>query len=176
MKAKWLIVFLIGFVGMELSAQEPAKSEAQYEKSYKWRVRQEMLNGTYVPKDLTDAFIQLNKLIDKDSQKKFAAAPEDLAARNLHFSLGRWIITNWGFYGGSRLSQFMNEKLGIYHPDNMARFIIITYHRNLNKKPLEVKALIDQFEAQKEEEKQKRLEKGTVIHEETRKRDDGGSE
>ncbi len=127
-----------------------------------------MLYDVYIPQDLTDAFIQLNKLIEEDSKLKFKNMPEAQAGVKLHFSFGRWIIHNWGFYGGSRFSKYLNS-LGLYDPDNMAKFVIITYHRNLNRKPLDVKALLDQFE----QEKQKKLEaektKQKVLSEQTRK-------
>ena len=62
------------------------------------------------------------------------------ANKRLHFSLGRWIWHNWSFYEGSRLSVYLN-KVGVNHPEDMAQVILITYHRYLNKKPLQVKEL-----------------------------------
>jgi hypothetical protein len=94
---------------------------------------------------------------------------EEDAAIKLHFSLGRWMIYNWGFYEGSRLSYYL-KNLGIGHPDDMAQFIIITYHRNLNKTKLNVKELIDHYKLKTEKARKERLEKGEVIHEEKRKR------
>ena len=151
-----------------MSAQKPPETKEEYEKAYEWRIRQEYLYEVYIPADLTDAFIQLNRLIDDPSRQKFKALDEEEATHRLFFSLGRWIIHNWGFYGGSRLSHFLHG-LGITHPEDMARFVMITYHRNLNRKPLEVKALVERFqEARKKEAEEKRKE-GTILYEETRK-------
>ena len=151
-------------------AQKPPAIEDEFEKQYQKRIKKEVVNGVYIPMDLADCFIQLNQLIDKDSKNKFKNMSEGDASTKLHFSLGRWIIYNWSFYEGSRLSFYL-KNLGISHPDDMAQFIIITYHRNLNKVQLDVKALIDHYQAKQENAKKKKREEGEVIFEETRKRE-----
>ncbi len=135
---------------------------------YEWRIRQEILFNVYIPKDVNEAFAQLNKLIDADSKATFKVQPEDEAAKKLFFSFGRWMTYNWSLYEGSRLSVHL-QSLGIHHPDDMARFLIISYHRSLNRKPLEIKTLIQQFQEKAELEKQERLKKGTILKEEKRK-------
>jgi hypothetical protein len=80
------------------------------------------------------------------------------------------MIVNWSFYEGSRLSHYLRTQMGIYHPDDMARFIIILYHRSLNRQALNVKELIESFHEKQERERNEKLEKGKVIFEEKRKR------
>ena len=139
-----------------------------FEKAYQKRIKQEYLFGVYIPKDLTDVFIQLNELIEDQTKAVFKNLMEEEAAKKLHFGFGRWMIHNWGFYEGSRLSVFLNG-LGLHNPDDMARFLITTYHRNLNKATLDVKPLIESLvEERKEAEKQRKLQ-GEIIHEEKRK-------
>lgn len=152
-----------------LAQQKPPENDKEFEEAYAWRIRQEYLYEVYIPKDLTDAFIQLNKLIEKPAIEKFKNMPEADAARKLHFSFGRWIIHNWGFYGGSRFSHFL-KGLGIHHPDDMAQFVIVSYHRNLNRKPLDVKTQITYYQEKREKENEERLKKGAVLHEEVRKK------
>lgn len=161
------LIFALALGSLALSAQKPPESLEEYEKAYEYRIRQEYLYGVYIPKDLTDAFIQLNKLIDEPSKQKFKSIDEEEATRKLFFSLGRWISHNWGFYGGSRLSHFL-KGLGLSHPDDMASFVIITYHRNLNRKPLEVRPLVEKFKAERLKEQEERRKQGDVIFEETR--------
>ena len=156
-----------------MPGQPPATKE-EFKKNYQQRIRKESINGVYIPKDVPDAFVQLNELIDEDSKQKFRKVHEDTAVTKLHFSLGRWIIRNWGFYEGSRLSHYLRTNLDIYHPEDMARFLIITYHRNLNRKPLNVKELVEKIHQKQEQERRQLLEEGTIIHEETRKRDNNG--
>ena len=90
-------------------AQSPPATEDEFEKQYQKRITKDHLNGVYIPKDLADCFIQLNQLIDKESKVKFKNMDEKDAASKLHFSLGRWMIYNWGFYEGSRLSFYLKN-------------------------------------------------------------------
>ena len=92
-----------------------------------------------------------------------------MAVKKLHFSLGRWIIHNWGFYGGSRMSHYIKE-LGITHPDDQAKFIILSYHRYLNKKPLQVKEQVAAVLEIQQKKKEERLKKATVLETIVRKR------
>lgn len=164
---KYSLIFFLMLSGLWLSAQPPV-NESDYDKTYKSRISKDVLYGVYIPEDLTDAFIQLNKLIDKESKAKFKNMPEAAAAVKLHFSFGRWIIHNWGFYGGSRLSHYLNN-MGVYNPDEMAKFIIITYHRNLNRKPLEVKKLLETFKEEREKAATSKKGKQKVVSEQVRK-------
>ena len=149
--------------------QKPPETENEYEKAYQRRIQQELLHNVYIPKDLADAFIQLNKLIDPASKMKYKTMPEEEAVKKLYFSFGRWIIHNWGFYGGSRLSHHL-KSIGLHHPDDMSKFIMITYHRNLNRQKLRAKDLVEDFQAARKKEYDNRLKNGTIIHTETRKR------
>ncbi|NNE30156.1 MAG: hypothetical protein HKN16_11000 [Saprospiraceae bacterium] len=163
------LLFAFALLATPSLAQDPANVKAEAEAYYQDRISREYLDRIYIPKDIADAFIQLNDLIDDESKKKFLSVDENEAARKLHFSLGRWMMRNWGFYEGSRLSHYLRN-LGISYPDDMARFIILTYHRNLRKQPLDVKPLIEGFIQKREEDFKSRIEKGEIIHEEKRKR------
>lgn len=147
-----------------------AQEKDQYDKKYDWRIRQEVLYGVYIPKDVGEAILQLNKLTDEESKNKFKAIPEEQVTEKLFFSLGRWITHNWGLFEGSRLSVYM-QGIGVHHPDDMARFIITAYHRSLNKKPLEIKQLIEFYQEKAKKRKEERMKRGTILHEETRQRE-----
>lgn len=147
--------------------EKPAETEEEYEAVYQKRIQQEEIDGVYIPRDLVDAFTQLNQLIDEESKRKFRSVDEEEAARKLHFSLGRWITHNWGFYEGSRLSHYI-RKIGIYHPEDMARFIIISYHRYLNKKDLDIKGQLSYYQEKQERQRQEYIQQGTLLHQEKR--------
>lgn len=164
------LVFLVCLAWPAFAQQKPPTTEEEYEKAFEWRIRQDMLNGVYIPKDLGEVFTELNRLINADSKQKFKSAAEEVAARKLHFSLGRWMIVNWGFYEGSRLSEYL-RKSGLTYPDDMARFLIISYHRYLNKKDLQVKEQIAAFQEMRKKEYEAERLKGELIHEETRQRE-----
>lgn len=163
-----LLSLIIIWTGVSF-AQERLTVEEAYQKEYKKRIKKEYIYGVYIPKDLADAFVQLNRLTNKESKQIFKNMPEELAAKKLHFSLGRWIIYNWGFYKGSRLSHYI-KKMGINHPDDMAHFIITSYHRNLLKKKLDIKAQIEFYQKKRKKEIDARKKRGTVIFQETRQR------
>lgn len=164
---KRLLLAVLSIISYHAFAQPPQTKE-EFEKNYQKRIQQEVLEGQYIPKDLTDAFVQLNKLIDADSKIRFKSVSEEEAVHKLYFSFGRWIIENWGFYGGSRLSHYLRE-LGIAHPEDMSQFIIVSYHRNLNRKELKVKEQVTAYQEKRKQEHLDRLAKGKVIKEQTRK-------
>src|SRR5690606_34028142 len=98
-------LFLTG-TSISLVAQKegPPGDEKEFEKQYQERIKKEKLNNVYIPKNLDDAMLQLDKIISPESQAKIKVIPEDSVCLALHRRLGQWMILNWGFYGGSRLS------------------------------------------------------------------------
>jgi len=148
----------------------PPSTKEEYEREYQSRIQKEYLYGVYIPKDMADAFRELDKRIDKESREKFLSLSEDEAWHKLFFSLGRWITYNWGFYGGSRFSHYL-KGMGLSHPDDMARFVIVMYHRHLSEKPLDPKPVIEQIL----EERKAQLPKREVISREVRKRGEGAN-
>ncbi|MDX1941807.1 MAG: DUF6794 domain-containing protein [Saprospiraceae bacterium] len=171
MLSKYLGLVLALFSCIALVAQPPM-SKQEFEKEYQRRIKLEYINEVYIPIDLADAFVQLNKLIDDSSRASFKSMSEEEAASKLFFGFGRWMIVNWGFYEGSRLSHYIKE-LGITFPDDMAQFIMVSYHRNLNRKPLDVKAQIEYYQEKRRKEHEERLSKGTIIKTETRDKTKG---
>ncbi len=142
----------------------PPATKEEYEQAYQKHIQKEYLFGVYIPKDMGDAFRQLDKLIDKESKEKFLSLSEEEAWHKLFFSLGRWISYNWGFYGGSRFSHYLRG-MGITHPDDMIRFTIVMYHRHLSGVALDPKPLIDQIL----EERKAQVPEKKVIYREVRK-------
>ena len=166
-----LLLLCLSFccLATSVSAQKPAETREEYEAAYKRRIRMETLNQVYIPKDLADAFNELNKKIDADSEQRFLSLPDSVAADKLFFSLGRWIQVNWGFYGGSRFSHYL-KGIGLSHPEDMARFVIITYHRNLSRVPLDVKPLVEGLVQTRQAAVLERRKAGEVLDEQVRQR------
>lgn len=147
---------------------KPAETEAEFEKNYQWRIKQERLDGIYIPKDLVNAFEELNRLIEPKGKATFMAATEEDVVHKLYFSLGRWIAQKWGFHEGSRLSHYFRT-LGVTYPEDMSQLVIVSYHRYLHKKPLEIKAQIEAIKAKRKKEHEERMKNSTVIELERRK-------
>ncbi len=147
----------------------PPSNEAEFEQQYQERIRKEVLNGVYIPKNLEDAMVELDKRVSAEARLKFKALPEDSVCVIMHNRLGQWMILNWGFYGGSRLSNYLRSA-GVSFPDDMADFLILAYHRRQNAKPIGIKELATEFRDKRKKEFQEKMKKGKVIHEEVRKR------
>lgn len=144
--------------------------ENPYEKEYQRRIKLKEINGVYIPKDLFDAFDQLDKLIDDEGLAKFKAHTEEECVRKLHFSLGRWIWLNWGLMEGSRLSVFFGD-YNIRHAEDMSRIIIRSYHRKVNNKDIAFKAQIDALHGEYDKEDEaKRAKIAAKIEAETGKK------
>jgi hypothetical protein len=163
----------LGILWMMLiwSASGIAQTIEEYEANYATRIKQEMINGVYIPIDLEDAFTELERLSEPKGLIEFKTAPEDSIRRKLHFGLGRWILINWGFEEGSRLSHYMKGR-GVSLPDDMVDVIIITWHRRLNAKPLKFEEEVAIIEKRKQAEKEKRdAQKEVIILEKRHKKE-----
>lgn len=147
MSKKISLIVLSAFLMINYINAQPKNSTP--EEIYKWRVEQEKLYDIYIPADLSECFTELDKKISKPSKAKFLSIDERTAMQKLHYSLGKWIWYNWGFYEGSRLTVYMN-KMGLFHPEDMADFIIMSYHRHLKETPIEPKELADFFKERRE--------------------------
>lgn len=160
-------MFLLVAVSGLLAQEGPANNEKEFEKQYQQRIRMEKLNGVYIPKSLDDALLQLDKLTTTEAKVKIKAIPEDSVCMRLHARLGQWMIMNWGFYGGSRLSHYLRSA-GITYPDDMADFLLLGWHRKLNGKPVGVKELATGFKEKRKAEFEKEKKKRKVVKEEKR--------
>ena len=105
--------------------------EKRFNEQYNRNIKKSRINGVYIPKNLSEAFDELKALSSEESLNKFKSVEADLVISRLHYGLGRWMIMNWNFYDGSRLSHNIKE-YGVTHPDDMARFILFTFHNHLN--------------------------------------------
>jgi hypothetical protein len=163
------VLLLNTFAQTQQEEPGPPSTEAEFEQQYQERIRKETLNGVYIPKNLEEAMAELDKRVSSEARLKFKAIPEDSVCMIMHNRLGQWMILNWGFYGGSRLSNYLRSA-GVTFPDDMADFLILAYHRRQNAKPIGIKELAIDFRERRKKEYQEKMKKGTVIHEEVRKR------
>ena len=146
------LVFLSLFIGAFVSMS--AQTEKEFEANYAKRIQLEEINGVYIPKDLDDAFSELDRLSDPVGIARFKSAPDSMIEKT-HFGLQKWVQLNWGLDDGSRLSHYLKLK-GISYPDDMAWIIVLTYHRYLNGKPLMLEEEAAKITKRMEAEKAKR--------------------
>jgi len=174
MEFRFILFFMIGSTVANfnlLSAQQvaPPSNDKEFERQYQERITKDRLSGIYIPKNLDDALAQLDKLTSPESRLKFKSIPEDSVCRVMHNRLGQWMIVNWSFYEGSRLSNYLRSA-GVTYPYDMADFLILAYHRHLNGHTVTIKELAVYFREKRKKEWEQRQQEGDVLKEEVRKR------
>jgi hypothetical protein len=164
----FLVLLLVCFSSIAVSGQnaEDTTYAQRYEIEYQQRIKLQKINGRYIPKDVDDAIAELDKIVDMVGKAKFKAQSEEIAVRQIHFSFGRWMIVNWGFYEGSRLSHYLRG-MGVTYPDDMASLLMTGFHRHLNNKPLGLEELAKGYAEKRRKEVEARLLKGQVIESRT---------
>lgn len=158
-KYSLLLLFLV----ISLSTHDSLYGQATPEEVvelYEYNIQQEYLNDIYIPIDVEDAMKQLDILSDDDGKDKLKSAPEEVVADKLIKGLGRWMMINWNFYEGSRLSHRIRD-YGVTIPEDQAKFLITTYHRYLNNLPLNLEQRgKEYFEMRRQEQINKLVETG----------------
>ena len=93
--------------------------------------------GVYIPANLEDCFLELDKMLPARLQERLRSASEiDLSDH--HFGLGLWMRNNWRLWSASsRLRQYFVQ-LGVHHADSISSLILASYWRYLNGRPLEL--------------------------------------
>lgn len=147
----------------------PPNNESDFERQYQERIKKDRIGGVYIPRNLDDVLVQLNKLTSEEARQKFKAIPEESVCKVMHNRLGQWMIANWSFYEGSRLSNYLRSA-GVTYPDDMADFLILAYHRHLNGHTVTIKELAVYFRENRKKEWEQRQQQGDVLKEEVRKR------
>ena len=108
------------------------------------KVKLDTIDGVYIPRDLEDCFVQIDKMLNDSLKIEFKKISEEEFTGKTHFGLGIWMRNNWSLWGGSRLSQYFNEK-EIYHPDDMSGIILTSYHRKLTDKNIDLEGQISYY-------------------------------
>lgn len=92
------------------------------------RLKTDTLYNIYIPIDLQDCFLQLDKILSEKDKEIIKSSNSSI---RFHMNLGLWIRNNWGLWVGSRLRQFFLRKR-ITHPDSMSGIILSFYIQWLN--------------------------------------------
>ena len=138
------VLFILGANPLSAQSKALAVQDSIWQRAYNSRIKKTKLFGNYIPLNIGDAHRSLAKLISPEARQKMMNMTENQVEHKLFFSLGRWISVNWGFEGGSRLSHSLKQ-FGLSHPEDMAVFVMLTYHRKLNHLPLNPKSLIEKL-------------------------------
>ncbi len=139
-----LFLLLCSSIIAQSVARDQSPEAIAFQKEYEKNIKLTKINGVYIPGTLKEAHRRISKLTPKASIAKFKSAPEKEVCKKLHFGIGKWLISNWNFYNGSRISHLLKGK-GVLHPDDMAQFLLRTYHRSLNDLELDEEALAEEL-------------------------------
>ena len=127
----------------ELFAQYK-KIEKAWEQEDKIRYETDTLRGIYIPKDVEDCVVEIDKMVRDSTKYQILDLHEDEFAANQNQYFGRILRNNWQLWNGSRLSQYFSLK-GIQHPEAMSGFILKSYHRYLAEKTIDLPGQIQQY-------------------------------
>ncbi len=98
------------------------------------------INGVYIPKNLKDSFVRLDKMLSDTLKQKLRNPDPNYGLAEFHFSLGLWMRNGWQLWGGSRMQQYF-LRLGVHHPDDMSGIILRSYSDYLNGKEVDEKSI-----------------------------------
>ncbi|HKO42119.1 MAG TPA: DUF6794 domain-containing protein [Pyrinomonadaceae bacterium] len=108
-----------------------ARQEKQLEiieeaKELERRTTVDTINGVYIPANLLECFVELDKLLDDIDKKEMRALSSRKEMIQYHMGLGMWVRNNWGLWSGSRLQKYFTAR-GVTHPDHMSGVILNHY-------------------------------------------------
>jgi hypothetical protein len=111
-----------------------------------------------IPKDLESCFDILDKTLTDIELEVVKTYPEDSIYFHEEFQPGADFFHAWKLYDGSRLTKYFNKK-GLVGSHEIYETILISYHRYLNNKPIDLEGLISKYKAIQEEEYAEYLKK-----------------
>lgn len=117
------------FLNSRITSIIISESEEKTDETYK---NYEYIDGVYIPTDLKETLIELDRLIDKKDKKKLLKENENDFLSSQHFTLGQFIRNEWGLWKKSRLYLWFIEK-GAFHPDDISTIILKHYYSNKNR-------------------------------------------
>lgn len=80
-----------------------------------------------IPKNLEEALSILNEVIP-DEDKEYL---KENGAISVHLSLGMWIRNNFGLWENSEFYEYLSNKVGLIHPDDMSNYVIEEFIKTL---------------------------------------------
>ena len=103
------------------------------QETQKKRIVADSIDGCYIPRNLEECFIELNKILKPKDIETFKNLKDRDETALYHHGLGTSLRNRWRLWTGSRLKQYFITK-GIQHPDNMSGLILSFYYDWLNGK------------------------------------------
>jgi hypothetical protein len=110
-------IYLTSFFGgyrnydVKIAEQETIKEKEDRIDEFKKRLTLEKINNIYIPKNLHECMLELDKILNFENKRQLKEA-KNVWEFNSHMGgLGMWLRNNWGINGGSRLSKYFDQRL-----------------------------------------------------------------
>ena len=99
----------------------------EQEKWYQEAIKRDTVDGKYIPKNIVDCLIELDKLLSDTVKKSIIKN----GTTGLHLTLGMYIRNRWQLWGASRLKKYFLDLNGDLpmHPDSMSGIILRQYEK-----------------------------------------------
>jgi len=111
-------------VGLLLCVSSTAQEKVSYQRDYRYLV--DRIEGIYIPKDISEAVDSLDTMLSEED-KRLAIESLSLEDFCTDLSLGSGIRAMWGFWGGSRLQKYFNDRK-VFNPDYMSYLVLKAYY------------------------------------------------
>jgi 6-phosphogluconolactonase (cycloisomerase 2 family) len=89
---------------------------------------------SYIPRDLEEAVLALDKLISEEGKYELCKMGEDEFLAATHLGIGMYLRNEWGLWKNSELRKYFRRR-GIFHPDDMSGEILKSYYKFLCQRP-----------------------------------------
>ncbi len=119
----------------EMALKETENQKLEQQKRREIRLTLENIDGFYIPKNMQDCMVQLDKVLNFESKQKLKNSKENWEYNSHLGGLGMWIRNNWGLNGGSRLLIYFHKRnfgTGVWGNDSISGEIISNYVKWLN--------------------------------------------
>ena len=110
----------------QVARREKKEADEARQRVLRDNATRERLDGVYIPKDLTDCFIELDKLLPAEVRDDMHARKGNASMVDYHMTLGMRLRNTWGLWANSRLAVFLSAR-GLQHPDDMSGLILDRY-------------------------------------------------
>ncbi len=100
-----------------------------------------------IPRNLAEAINYLDQKWTAAEKLKFKSKPEEEAVDYYNFSTGLWIRNNWIYAKNDSTLASYFHKLGVVVPDDMSGIILLSFHRALNNKPIDLDGQVNSYKA-----------------------------
>lgn len=116
-----------------LNFEEEVSKYVKLELEFTKRFEKDSIEGVYIPRNIKECFLELDKLLNKNEIIKIKKLKKKSDTLQYHHGLGMWIRNNWGLWGGSRLQKYLMDR-HLTEPDGMSSEILEFYWEWLNNK------------------------------------------